>query len=255
MGTLFDTYEEEFLELKTNFGDLLKTIKNPSTYHDDKKETLSQANNVISESEELLNSMKLSANTGSNKKLISKCAEYEKEVKHMKQELRNVESEIQEKEDRDSLFSGGRRKTELIEGNADHKASLLRDTEKAKKTSTMLKDAKKEVFETMDIADDALRRLDEQNSMMERMKERVREINAGLGTAKRTIGQIQRRVMTNKLIFGLIAFFLFCAIIGVIWWRYVRDPNAESTPTTSTPPPATSAAAAAFRISPLTTER
>eukprot|EP00027_Filamoeba_sp_ATCC50430_P011970 CAMPEP_0168568556 /NCGR_PEP_ID=MMETSP0413-20121227/15644_1 /TAXON_ID=136452 /ORGANISM="Filamoeba nolandi, Strain NC-AS-23-1" /LENGTH=212 /DNA_ID=CAMNT_0008600907 /DNA_START=99 /DNA_END=734 /DNA_ORIENTATION=- len=199
-----------------------KKIRNiPTLAGASRMREIEAAKQDIDDAEQSLRSMNLSArNIPNNVQLLKKCREYENEIQNMKSNLRKSEAKVNVETDRDDLFSGYTYSDNVINSSSDQRERLISGTDRLNKTSTVLKDAMRTAEETVQVGQDTMTRLDEQTSIMYRMKERLGSINDNILQAKGLLRTMQRRVATNKLILAVIILVLLGAIGLIVWYKW-----------------------------------
>mmetsp|Transcript_1902 Transcript_1902/g.2455 ORF Transcript_1902/g.2455 Transcript_1902/m.2455 type:complete len:222 (-) Transcript_1902:92-757(-) len=221
MVDLFERYEEDFLESKASVEQKIRNI--PTLAGASRMREIEAAKQDIDDAEQSLRSMNLSArNIPNNVQLLKKCREYENEIQNMKSNLRKSEAKVNVETDRDDLFSGYTYSDNVINSSSDQRERLISGTDRLNKTSTVLKDAMRTAEETVQVGQDTMTRLDEQTSIMYRMKERLGSINDNILQAKGLLRTMQRRVATNKLILAVIILVLLGAIGLIVWYKWFR---------------------------------
>jgi len=234
MADLFDTYEEDFVELRNSVDSKIKNI--PNLDGSRRQTEIQQGESDIQELEQLLKSMNLSArNVGSNQGLISKIRDYENEVSKLKTALRKATMQIRAGSDRDSLFVGGLR-DEHLSSSMDQRERLLSATEKLERSQTDLRQTIATAEETVGIGIDVLGNLDTQKQTMMGIKDKLGRVNENLGRAKRIMRTMARRVVTNKLIMAVIILVLLLAVVLVVYLKFFAGSGGSENDTTETIP-------------------
>ncbi|PRP78404.1 hypothetical protein PROFUN_14204, partial [Planoprotostelium fungivorum] len=218
-----------FLDEKTKFNSKLEELpkvtgsesidlRPPSlTFSDNRSAVLRAASEAIENAGDVVRSMRREALSANDKSLTNKCTEYEREVNHMRENLKIAE--------RQSLFQGA--KSDMVVTNIDQRNALEQQTQRAKNSTAMLDDVLATAHDTEEIGRGVAGSLNEQSQRMRGMRDDVKGIREDVGLARRTLTSMKRRIMTNKLIFGLIAFLLLALIIFVIWYRW--GPSSSDT--------------------------
>jgi len=238
MADLFDTYEEDFEELKKIVEERVRNV--PSLDGSKRESEIQQAESDIQELEQLVKSMNLSArNVGSNQNLISKIREYEGETSRLKTSLRKATMQIKASSDRNSLFTGGLSEKQLA-GSLDQRERLLSATERLERSNMELKAAMATAEQTVSVGIEVMGNLDTQRSTMYQIKEKLGNVNDNLSRAKRIMGTMARRVYTNRLIVGLIIFVLLLAICLIVYFKFfdgITSGSDQTSNTTAAPSP------------------
>jgi len=230
MADLFASYEEDFLELKTTLENRITTI--PNLDGSNRQSEIQQAESDLQEIEQLIKSMNLRArNSLANQSLMSKIKDYESESSKLKTNLRKATMQIKVQTDRDSLFGGLRE--EHLSSSMDQRQRLLEATEKLERSGNELKHAIATAEDTVGIGIQVMDNLHDNTQKMHGIKDRLGTVNENLGRAKKIMGVIGRRVVTNKLIMGLIILVLILAICLILYIKFFSD-SSSSTPTDTT---------------------
>jgi len=228
---LFDTYEEDFLETKTTIEGRVKKV--PDLDGVQREKEIQQAEVDISEAEQTLRSMALSArNIGNNGKYLQKIKDYESEVAKLKTGLRKAEMQVAQTTEREQLFAGLRYEDKMA-SSMDQRERLLANTDRLEKSSSTLKKAMAEAEETVQIGVEALENLDEQKQTMIRIKGNLGKVQEQLGKAGKIMRSMGRRAVTNKLIMAAIMLMLIFVIIMIVYFKWFYHAKTKAV----TPPP------------------
>jgi len=235
MADLFDTYEEDFVELKTTVENRITSI--PSLDGSKRESEIQQAESDIQELEQLVRSMNLSArNVGGNNGLLSKIREYESESSKLKTSLRKATMQMKADSERNNLFGGGVRGDHVLAGSMDQRERLLSATEKLERSNADLQQSIATAEDTMNVGIEVMGNLDVQKNSMYGIKEKLGHVNENLTKAKKIMITIGRRAITNKLIMAIIILVLILAVCLIIYIKFFSG-SSSSQPTDTTAPP------------------
>jgi len=228
MSNLFDNYEEDFnttkLEIEQN------ALNIPTLEGEEKRAAVHKAEADLKSLESTLRSMSFSAR--GSPKHTGKVKEYEIELARLRSVVRKSSMEVSRSNDRSDLFSGYRT-DDLLSGSKSQRERLIANRERAEKSSIELKEAEKEIHETIGVGIEVLENLDIQGQQLRRQKEEVGEIGELLGKANRLMKSIARRAWRNKLILIVIALVLVAAICLIIYIRWFYK-SSDTTNTNNT---------------------
>jgi len=229
MANLFDNYEEEFNTIKLEIEQNAHNI--PSLEGEEKTAALHKAELDLKSLDSQLRQMSMSAR--GNPKQTGKMKEYEAELTRLRSTVRKSSMEVSRTNDRTDLFSGYRTE-DLISGSKSQRERLIATNERAEKGSYELKEAEREVNETIGVGIQILEDLDKQGDQLRRQKQEVGEIGELLGKANRMMRSIARRAWRNKLILIIIALVLLAAICLIIYirWFYKSSNSNDNNSTT-----------------------
>jgi len=232
MADLFETYEEDFIEITGRIEQRIRNI--PQFESIQRRSEAQKAELQIKDADQLLRSMNLSAQSvPSNPKLKAKVKEYESELTKLKSSVRKAEAQISAVADRTDLFAGGIIREEMAAAAMDQREHLLKSTDKLDKSTIELKQTLSVAEETVGVGVEVMENLDRQRDQMLRMRETLRGVQEQIGKAQRIMRAMAKRVITNKLIMAVIVLVLLGAIALIVYMKWFSG-NSSNNPTTTT---------------------
>jgi len=233
MGDLFESYEEEFHEIRQSIEVKIRNI--PTLQGVDRRAETQRAEGEIKELDQVVRQMNLSGR--SNTKLNAKIKEYENEIIRLRSNVRKADMQIGQTNDRGELFSGFRA-DDIMAPSMGQRDRLIANNDRLEKSSYELQNAVSTATETVGVGIQILTDLDEQTEKMRGMRTTLSDIEGSLNKAKKLMKIIGRRAVANKLILIVIALVLVAAICIVVyirffWYSKSDDNNTGSTTTTT----------------------
>jgi len=224
MSDLFESYEEEFSELKLQIEQRTRNI--PTLDGANRRSEVQLAESELKDLDQMLRTMNLSAR--SNPKVIYKVKNYEQEVVKLRSALRKANMEVGVSSDRKELFSGIRT-DEVMASSMGQRERLINANDRLEKSSFELEETQRVALDTMDVGVQILTDLDEHTQKMRKMKDDLSEIDDSLGKAKRIMKSMARRAIANKMILVIIALVLVAAIGIVIYVKWFTGSSTSTT--------------------------
>jgi len=223
----FDQYEEDYLELKKNIENRIKSL--PSL-EDPKKRHLEvkQVETDIIEAQEAIRSMDLSARniSGNSANAKTKVKNYENELTVIKSNLRRAEASASASSDRDELFGGY--KESNMASSMESRQRLIDNTQKLDKSSRYLENALITAHETIEVGINSMELLDRQKNTLKNSIHKTEDIDHELGTARKLVRSISRGIIGNKIVVAVIAIVLLAGIGFIVYWVWIKPMTSDS---------------------------
>jgi len=229
MPDLFDSYEEEFNELRAQVEQRSRTI--PTLEGASKRTELQRAETELREMDQIIRKMNLSGR--SNAKMVPKIKEYEQEMSRLRNAIRKADMQVSQATDRGELFSGVKL-DDVMSGSMSQRERLISANDRLDKGSADIEYANRLAEETVRDGVVILENLDTQSEQMRRMRLELEDIDTTLGKARKVMTSIARRAWANKIILAVIALLMVAGIGLIIYFRFVRDDSASTGAATTT---------------------
>jgi len=215
MVDLLDNYEHEFQEL--TFAVSQRVSKIPNLTGSPKTAEIEAAEGELEEAERVLNSMNLRLKSGSTAEpVVNRVKGFGEDLKKLRKDLKKARTTFGDA-DRQRLLGTGE---EVSLKNLDDRSRLLHDIEEAQGTSDVIRDMHRNAREGLSIGTQTLNELEQQNQLMDQMRDRLRGVNEVLEQSRRIMNVMWRRMVENKIIVGVIIVLLVLMIAFVIWVKW-----------------------------------
>ena len=187
----------------------------------DNAATLKTAAAELAKASELVKQIKLSARsmkTKPRKKLLQKVRTYETDMR----ELQQLAGQSQDKLDRHALLGGQEESSDDLEGGGGGggrggrlDAQLASDERRLARSSATLKHSLSRVYESTETAAKTLEDLQVQRESLLASKEKGQSVIKTAARARRTIGDITRQQLINKIMVYVVI-GLVLAVLGIM---------------------------------------
>jgi len=228
---LFEQYEED---LKEQLADILSKINGIPNFEPVKR--AAQVRGIegeIQDAEETIRKLSLSAKQVTNNiSLQTRVKNHENELNKLKATLRKAELNINAQSDRAELFSG--LKEDMMASSLDQRARLLDANDRLDRSTNVLKGSITTALETVTIAEGTMNDLEDQGQRMRGIRDRLDGVNLQLGKARKILGTMGRRAITNKLIMALIIIVLLAAVVLIVYMKWFSNTSSTADQVSST---------------------
>jgi len=229
MADLFESYEEEFNDLRVQIEQRTKLL--PTYDANRRRDETNLAEADLKSLDATLRQMNLSGRN--NTRLMTKIKDYEQELVRLRATLRRADMSVGQSSDRNDLFSGIRT-DEVMAASMGQRERLITANERLERMNYDIDNTHQVALETIDVGVGILNDLDEQTEKMRNMKGNLGDIDESLDKAKRIMKSMARRAMQNKLIFAVIALVLVAAIALIIYVKWFAGSSTSQPITVST---------------------
>eukprot|EP01112_Ceratiomyxa_fruticulosa_P021026 TRINITY_DN7319_c0_g1_i1.p1 TRINITY_DN7319_c0_g1~~TRINITY_DN7319_c0_g1_i1.p1 ORF type:complete len:233 (-),score=47.29 TRINITY_DN7319_c0_g1_i1:49-747(-) len=214
MDHLLQHYEQD---LADTLESIRQSIQAVSTTNDSEKkiEEVKKAEDNLGEAEQIIQQIEYSAiSTNQIGKLRGRISEFEEQVKSLRKQLQSAEQNFQ----RNRLLGDAILNSNPLNEEVHQRVSD--DTRRMERSSAVLRSTVSQAQDLTVQMEDTMVELDRQRHVMLLSSERLDTINDKLKTASGIISGMTRRVMTNKLIMGVIALVLAGSIALIIYLKF-----------------------------------
>ncbi|GMH45462.1 hypothetical protein BSKO_13419 [Bryopsis sp. KO-2023] len=218
--TLFNQYENEYCNKSTDVSRKIQTIINLSG--DLRKRKVGEVEFDLTEAEQVIKRMEMEARSLSpsqSQKLLKKTKEYKADLQALKTQLRKASA---------SVSAGDAARAELGLGGGQFSSSaaqrdrLLTATERLNKTNDRLQTGRQQLAQTEELGVSILQDLSRQRETIERSRGTLHGADDNIGRARKVLGSMSRRVVTNKIVLTLIAVLLLVVIFLVVYFQFIK---------------------------------
>eukprot|EP01108_Squamamoeba_japonica_P008911 TRINITY_DN80_c0_g1_i1.p1 TRINITY_DN80_c0_g1~~TRINITY_DN80_c0_g1_i1.p1 ORF type:complete len:260 (+),score=102.56 TRINITY_DN80_c0_g1_i1:142-921(+) len=235
-------YEEEFLHICATLRLKMKQVT--SMAGERKKLAVREAEREMEEADDILRQMGTYARQQNASGAQAKLKGYEADLARLRRDFsRAVRSGAAQ---RDELFDGAD-KNDMTVRSLDQRSALLADRRTLDDGVDRLKNTRAVADRTEQIGASILGNLEDQRASLIRADDALSNTDQHITRGRRILRAMDRRVASNKLILVLIALFLACAIMLVVYLKWLSPnspiPSMTTTTTTTTVAPMTTTTA------------
>jgi len=226
MDHLLQHYEQDLADTLESIRQSIQVVSQTSD-SEKKIEEVKKAEDNLGEAEQIIQQIEYSAiSTNQIGKLRSRISEFEEQVKSLRKQLQSAEQNYQ----RNRLLGDAVLNSNPL--NEEVHGRIQDGTRRMERSSAVLRTTVAQAQDLTVQMEDTMVELDRQRSVMLLSSDRLDTINDKLKTAGSIISGMTRRVVTNKLILGIIALVLAGAIALIIYLKF--GPTKQEAP--SEPP-------------------
>eukprot|EP01120_Amphizonella_sp_Union-15-10_P012623 TRINITY_DN5645_c0_g1_i1.p1 TRINITY_DN5645_c0_g1~~TRINITY_DN5645_c0_g1_i1.p1 ORF type:complete len:240 (+),score=53.09 TRINITY_DN5645_c0_g1_i1:87-806(+) len=226
-----DDFRNYQRELDSTINNIKSKLRALPTYGESRKDALLQAEDILDNAKELLNSLRALSR--------DKRGAYDAQIKNYEREIDQISSEISSHQSTAFIrtkASGLSYQEELDAKEYDQKTRLLAGHEKLQGTKDRLQQIRQIGSETEEIGIDTLDTMKKQREQLEGANRRLDEVDSSVKRARKILSAMSRRVVTNKLILIFIIVVLIGTIVIVVYFRWIKkDPPPVTHPPTLGP--------------------
>ena len=211
MSAVFEGYLEEFSDLSAGAGRLISQLRDQSG--NERRATVTAAEAELKKLEELVQQMELEARSGDKKSSSTK--ELQSQAKARRSELNALRNSLKQ-----AAASVARSEALLGESSGDEgndRARLLKINERMEEGTRKLQAAHRTLADTEEIGNNIMSDLHSQRDTITHATGTLQRANEGLARSKRTLQEISRRALGNKLTMWCLIFMLAAMIILILW--------------------------------------
>eukprot|EP00803_Ostreobium_quekettii_P008710 evm.model.scf_422.1 EVM.evm.TU.scf_422.1 scf_422:1862-2608(-) len=107
---------------------------------------------------------------------------------------------------------------------------MLTATERLNKAGNRLQQGRHQLLETEELGVTILEDLSRQRETIIRSRDTLHGADDGISKARRILGTMSRRVLTNKMVMICIALVILLAIILIVYYKFIREPTPAPHP-------------------------
>ncbi|KAF2073636.1 hypothetical protein CYY_005055 [Polysphondylium violaceum] len=228
MASLFESYEDEIRSYFQQFEQITGGFQHLPM--DQKRVELDKLENLLQSMQSTLESLNLESNrTGkSTQSYFNQLYQYKAFYQKLKDKYQN-EKNYADLLPSDRTFSSTATQTQ--------RDRVVKANKTLENGIQMIKMANDQVREDRKTAESTLENLAIQKERLISFDKKFDSIDSYLDKAKRTIGQMSRRAIANKLIMAAIILVLLVSIIVIVWLKFAHNGSPHSSseaPTTTT---------------------
>eukprot|EP00743_Colponemidia_sp_Colp-15_P001566 GILK01001711.1.p1 GENE.GILK01001711.1~~GILK01001711.1.p1 ORF type:complete len:257 (+),score=51.03 GILK01001711.1:100-771(+) len=221
MSEMFETYEEDYCAYSTAISRKISEL--PSQTREKGAILISEIEKDFSGADTSLKQMEMELRSlppSVKASLQPKLQRFRGDVDSLRKDFKRVKTNFTSGTARDDLFAGRSTGEDFGGASADHRARLLDTTDKLRSGADKLEAAKRTALETEALGADIMVDLRSQRDTISRARNNVRDVDDNLTKARKTLTNMARRVVTNKLILGFIIALLLFMIIIILYFKF-----------------------------------
>uniref|UniRef100_UPI00398E42D5 vesicle transport through interaction with t-SNAREs homolog 1B n=1 Tax=Pristiophorus japonicus TaxID=55135 RepID=UPI00398E42D5 len=219
---------EEFEKLHEAYGGIYEELRCqcervPSCPGEQKKRFLREIDEKVEEANEILDGMEKEMRNAPllyRNQMNIKIRSYRKDVSKLQRDVRSNDIEYGVRSDfKYAVYSAENEQSSHL---SSQRALLLQGTDSLNRATQSIDRSHRIAAETDQIGSDIIEELGEQREQLERSKDRLINTGENLSRSRKILRAMSRRVMTNKLLLGIII-LLEVAILGaVVYLKFFR---------------------------------
>eukprot|EP00762_Andalucia_godoyi_P002987 ANDGO_04159.mRNA.1 Vesicle transport v-SNARE 13 len=218
MAEIFENYEQEYIEISASIKRHTDSLQSASG--ENRRQMIATLDREIEEAEDILRQMSLEARVAVGpvrEQLKQRLTNYQKDSTKAKADLKRAKLDV-------SSAAGGR--DALLSGTADsnqaYRDRLVASTDRLSSQGSRIKDATRVAEETETVGVGIMSELSKQREQIQRAQGHLSETNTQISRSRRILGEMARRIVTNKILFGFIILILVAAIFLVIYFKLIK---------------------------------
>eukprot|EP00210_Caulerpa_lentillifera_P003590 g3425.t1 len=217
--TLFSQYESEYCNKSTDLSRKIDGIS--SLVGDQRRRKVSEVEYDVREAEQVIKRMETEARSFApdhSQNVLAKVRDYKRDLQSLKDQLKGAS--------RTAAPSGESARKDLGLGSeyfsttSTQRDQMLKATEQANRSTERLRYGRQQLLETEELGADILTDLSRQREQITRTTDILHGAGEKVVTARKILSSMSRRIFTNKIILGAIAFILLLAIILVVYFKF-----------------------------------
>mmetsp|Transcript_28889 Transcript_28889/g.72026 ORF Transcript_28889/g.72026 Transcript_28889/m.72026 type:complete len:232 (+) Transcript_28889:167-862(+) len=225
MSDLFSTYQEDFDRLIVEVEGKLKILNNYEDSTSDLRQAIADCQKFIQQAEQNLRQMEMECRTlpaSTAPHIAESMASRRTNLTELSQEFQNARTDLERK----ALLGqrGGRggafEMNGLGSGSHEHRQRLLDARNGLRQGVDQLEESRRLALETEQIGGEILGDLRSQRETILRTRHNLSDVSYNLDWARRTIANMGRRVVANKILLYSIIGVCVLAIIFIIYWKF-----------------------------------
>ncbi|CAB16506.2 t-SNARE coiled-coil homology domain-containing protein [Caenorhabditis elegans] len=174
------------------------------------RKSLEEVNDLLDQMELVVR--ELESNTTERTKYELRVRSYQSDKKQLDTELEKAIKRVREEADRDELLAFD---DQLDEHRQEDQ--LIANTQRLERSTRKVQDAHRIAVETEQIGAEMLSNLASQRETIGRSRDRLRQSNADLGRANKTLSSMIRRAIQNRLLLLIVTFLLSFMFLYIVY--------------------------------------
>ncbi|XP_035689076.1 vesicle transport through interaction with t-SNAREs homolog 1B-like [Branchiostoma floridae] len=218
----FENHEEDFRNLHDELRRKAQS-RLPNAVGEERKRIVREVMRGIEECTTLVQEMEEEVKQAPptyRPQMLSRLRNYRRDLDKLQREMKQASGTGMM---RDELMSGGTYDPDSDEArmSASHRSKMLQGLESLNRTSASIERSTRIAVESEQIGTETIEELGEQREQLTRTRDRVTDMDQNLSTSKKILNAMSRRVMTNKLILGMIILVELAILIGLIAYKWI----------------------------------
>lgn len=217
---LFNQYENDYCNKSTDISRKIDAIANLGGELRRKK--VAEAEFDIKEAEQVVKRMDMEARSFSpdrSGRMLNKIRDYKGDLQGLKEELKKASKSVSAGDAARAELGLG---TDYFSSSTGQRERMLTATERLNRTSDRLQQGRQQLLETEELGVNILEDLSRQRETIVRSKDTLHGADDGIARARKILGSMSRRVLTNKLYMIGIALVILIAIILIVYYKFVK---------------------------------
>eukprot|EP01119_Soliformovum_irregulare_P008457 TRINITY_DN21575_c0_g1_i1.p1 TRINITY_DN21575_c0_g1~~TRINITY_DN21575_c0_g1_i1.p1 ORF type:complete len:232 (+),score=52.56 TRINITY_DN21575_c0_g1_i1:174-869(+) len=220
--------QEDFESLRRDVEQKFRNI--PSLEGDARQREIRNAEIDLGELDEIVRSMNWTVRGSSfpDQNLVSKVKNYESEVAKLRTELRRAITAFRDATTREALF-GGLKGEAMSASSMEQRERMIATTQKMQKSNDILQGCIQEMAANEKLVIEVIMpELERNGDQLRGILPKMQGINGSLSRSGKVMNSIGRRLMTNKIVMGLIILALIFGIVIVIYFKWFWKSSSQS---------------------------
>uniref|UniRef100_A0A8R1DEU1 t-SNARE coiled-coil homology domain-containing protein n=1 Tax=Caenorhabditis japonica TaxID=281687 RepID=A0A8R1DEU1_CAEJA len=204
-------YSLQTAEITSKIGRVhtIEASQRATVIHDIRKD-LAQVLDLLDQMELVVR--ELGANTTERAKYELRVRSYQNDKKQLDTELEKAIKRVREEADRDELLAFD----DQLNGHRQED-QLIANTQRLERSTRKIQDAHRIAVETEQIGTEMLSNLANQRETIGRSRDRLRQSNADLGRANKSLNSMIRRAIQNRLLLLVVTFLLSFMLLYIVY--------------------------------------
>lgn len=215
---LFNQYENDYCNKSTDITRKIHAIANLSG--DSRRRKVEEVDYDLKEADQVIKRMEMEARSFPPDKshhMLMTIKEYKADLSSLKDQLKKAAQSVSRGEAARAELGLG---SDYFSTTSGQRERMLTATEQLNRTGVRLQQGRQQLLETEELGVNILEDLSRQRETILRSKDTLHGADDGLTRARRILGSMSRRVLTNKIIMIFIALVILIAIILIIYYKF-----------------------------------
>eukprot|EP00803_Ostreobium_quekettii_P006158 evm.model.scf_955.5 EVM.evm.TU.scf_955.5 scf_955:30381-34125(-) len=222
---LFNQYENDYCNKSTDISRKIDGVSNASG--DTRRRMVAEVEYEVKEAEQVIKRMEMEARSLSptqSKSLLIKIREYKADLQSLKDELRKASKTISKGDAARAELGLGQ---DYFSTTSGQRERMLTSTERLNRAGDRLQQGRHQLLETEELGVSILEDLSRQRETIIRSRDTLHGADDGISKARRILGTMSRRVLTNKMVMICIAGVVLLAIILIVYYKFIDTTPAR----------------------------
>lgn len=217
---LFNQYENDYCNKSTDISRKIDAIASLSG--DARRRKVDEVEYDIKEADQVIKRMEMEARSfppDKSHRMLMKIREYKADHQNLKDEVKKAAQSVSRGDAARAELGLGQ---DYFSTTSGQRERMLTATEQLNRTGARLQQGRHQLLETEELGVNILEDLSRQRETILRSKDTLHGADDGLSRARRVLGSMSRRVLTNKIIMICIALIILIAIILIVYYKFAK---------------------------------